>query len=775
MPEIEPIEGPPVKLDTSVCRARAEHVDVRAERNPNGMPTMTGHFSTFDEWYEIHSWYEGDFIERIAPGAFKKTLKDDAGRKNPGDKIKVLLEHGYDPVVADKPLGVPEALSEDATGPAYEVPLLDTSYCRDLVPALEAGAYGTSFRFQVLRDEWLNKPEASDYNPTAIPERTIKEVRVIEFGPTMFPANPGATVGLRSTTDAYYEKLRSRQPEAFEEAVRSAKSLRSTSVEPAEKPLTDAAPEKETEPTVVTTPDIPAVADVVKPESSPVAPRKHSAEIPKPSIPQRSKAMPEANQLQMTIEERVQRKEDIKLRLNELDTEYNGAQLPDNEQTEWDNISREFDEHTIAIAAASQRADRLRALAGQAAHVENGADPGPMGAPQVMRSRETVWDLAVLRRDARSIEELGRMYRDNALRAVEQSHFPSSPDKAKAQESAERMLRSVDDRDGTLARRFLVTGNERYDRAFGKAALAGGTNMLTNEERAALATGGDATGGFAVPFQLDPTVILTNTQVVNPVRQLARVVQITGKTWQGITSLGISVSRQAEATEATDGAPTFEQPEVTPTRVQGFVPFSFEIDQDWGQLRGELGTMFAEAKDAEESAAFVLGAGTGVNPEGVVTGIASGQLIDTAAATSFTVPDLYALADVLPPRHQANASWLANKATYSKIRQFDSAGGANLWERLGAGMPSQLLGYSAYEASAMATALTAGTKILLLGDFKKLLIVDKIGMNVELIPHLFGTTLNYPTGQRGMYAVWRNSSKVLDSNAFRLLKIKAGS
>jgi predicted phage gp36 major capsid-like protein len=42
-------------------------------------------------------------------------------------------------------------------------------------------------------------------------------------------------------------------------------------------------------------------------------------------------------------------------------------------------------------------------------------------------------------------------------------------------------------------------------------------------------------------------------------------------------------------------------------------------------------------------------------------------------------------------------------------------------------------------------------------------------MSVELIPHLFHTSNNRPSGQRGLYAVWRNGSKVLDPNAFRLL------
>ena len=43
---------------------------------------------------------------------------------------------------------------------------------------------------------------------------------------------------------------------------------------------------------------------------------------------------------------------------------------------------------------------------------------------------------------------------------------------------------------------------------------------------------------------------------------------------------------------------------------------------------------------------------------------------------------------------------------------------------------------------------------------------------VELVPHLFGTANNFPTGQRGIFALWRNSSVVLVEQAFRLLVVK---
>ncbi|MDQ6901240.1 MAG: HK97 family phage prohead protease, partial [Candidatus Dormibacteraeota bacterium] len=83
------------------------------------------------------------------------------------------------------------------------VPLLDTSYNRDLLPGLEAGLYGASFRFRVTREDMNNQPERSDYNPEGIPERTIREVELREFGPVTFPAYAGTSVGLRSVTDEF--------------------------------------------------------------------------------------------------------------------------------------------------------------------------------------------------------------------------------------------------------------------------------------------------------------------------------------------------------------------------------------------------------------------------------------------------------------------------------------------------------------------------------------------------------------------------------------------
>jgi HK97 family phage prohead protease len=164
-------------------------------------------FSPVNEWTRITSMWEGDFMERFAPGAWRKTIREQR------DRIRSLFQHGMDPQVGDKPLGPITLLEENDRGGYGEVPLLDTSYNRDLLPGLKAGLYGASHRFSVLREEVIDQPEPSDGNPHGLPERTVKEARLMEFGPVTFPAYAGATAGVRSLTDDFLMRCFQRDPD----------------------------------------------------------------------------------------------------------------------------------------------------------------------------------------------------------------------------------------------------------------------------------------------------------------------------------------------------------------------------------------------------------------------------------------------------------------------------------------------------------------------------------------------------------------------------------
>lgn len=149
--------------------------------------TLVGFAAPFGSDTVINSW-EGHFVERIAQGAFTKTLAERA------DKVKVLFNHGMDPSIGDKPLGKPKVMQERDGGLWTETPLSDTSYNQDIRALLNDGAIdGMSFRFSVVQDEWTKPTRKGD-----LPVRTLKEVRLHEFGPVTFPAYAAATAGIRS-------------------------------------------------------------------------------------------------------------------------------------------------------------------------------------------------------------------------------------------------------------------------------------------------------------------------------------------------------------------------------------------------------------------------------------------------------------------------------------------------------------------------------------------------------------------------------------------------
>lgn len=200
--------------DGPLYRGLTAAPELRAATDTEASSYMEGHFAVFDQWTEIHSWYEGDFLERLSPGSFTKTMKE--GRS----LMRVQYDHGFDVHVGDSPLGPIDDLREDDFGAYYGVPLYDTDYNRNrILPLLQGrtmdgqmhgSGLGASFRFRVVKDEWDDEPERSEHNPDGLPERTIKEVRLFEFGPVVFPAYPDATAGVRSVclTDHYLDRTR---------------------------------------------------------------------------------------------------------------------------------------------------------------------------------------------------------------------------------------------------------------------------------------------------------------------------------------------------------------------------------------------------------------------------------------------------------------------------------------------------------------------------------------------------------------------------------------
>ncbi|MEU0040239.1 head maturation protease, ClpP-related, partial [Streptomyces sp. NPDC006333] len=173
------------------------------------------------------------------------------------------------------------------------------------------------------------------------------------------------------------------------------------------------------------------------------------------------------NEGALTIEARRSRISDIAGRLQEIAGQYPAAVLPTDTQAEWDQLVAERRDHQAALDAVDARnqvladvhAGRPQTHEGpQVPAVQGGGTQQRPGAPAVHVSRD-IYDLAGIRQQARSPEELPALYRDNAMRAIEASRFPGS-NREDAQTNVERLLNTVpDDVHGTLARRILATGS----------------------------------------------------------------------------------------------------------------------------------------------------------------------------------------------------------------------------------------------------------------------------------------------------------------------------
>jgi HK97 family phage prohead protease len=184
---------------------RADSTSTEWRDVSDGPPVLFGYFSRFGQWTEIDSYFEGRFLERIAGGSYSKTFSEQR------DKLRVLFQHGKDPMVGDKPIAVPDVLEERDAGAYHESPLLD-GVPELIVSGIRAKQYGQSFRMEVMREDINQQPGKSDYNPNALPERTITEIRLHEFGPVTFPAYANTEVGLRSLTDRFIFDWLERNP-----------------------------------------------------------------------------------------------------------------------------------------------------------------------------------------------------------------------------------------------------------------------------------------------------------------------------------------------------------------------------------------------------------------------------------------------------------------------------------------------------------------------------------------------------------------------------------
>jgi HK97 family phage major capsid protein len=451
--------------------------------------------------------------------------------------------------------------------------------------------------------------------------------------------------------------------------------------------------------------------------------------------------------------------------------------LDDAQRSDWDALNTEWDTLDTERAVLQDRADRLSAL--RSTNLTHETGDGAAAVSErfnviVKPSRDEIFDRSGLRVDNPAD---GGTYRSNALRAIE-AWSDDLPEGAK--ESAERLVSNASrsQRDRDIADHILRTGSDLYFDAWSKY-LSNPTGMsLSDAERAALNEGTTTQGGFLVPPMLDPTIILANSGIANPFRQISTVKTITTQTWKGVSSAGVTAEWTAEAAEATDASPTFTQPTITPVRADAYVQASFETIEDTS-IVGDLAMLFADARDRLEGTAFAVGTGS-TQPYGIVTELQLVTASRTAANTnaSLGAVDIFNLDSNLAPRYRQNASFAANKGIQNLLRALatgPSQAQSAFWTDFGGAIPSKLIGYPIYEASGMQSSLSTATAsnddVVVLGDFRSgYYIVDRVGMSVAYNPLVIGSNRR-PTGEVGWFAFWRVGARAVNPAAFQMLRV----
>jgi len=160
-------------------RTESGGVEVREEGDT---VVATGYAAVFDRL----SQNLGGFVERVAPGTFRSTLKQ--------ADVRALWNHEPDHLLGRSGNGTLRMV-EDGKGLRYEVDLPNTTLGRDVAELLRRGDItGSSFGFRTISDDWGTTEDG-------YPLRTLTEVALRDVGPVAFQAYSDSEASLRSLAE----------------------------------------------------------------------------------------------------------------------------------------------------------------------------------------------------------------------------------------------------------------------------------------------------------------------------------------------------------------------------------------------------------------------------------------------------------------------------------------------------------------------------------------------------------------------------------------------
>jgi HK97 family phage major capsid protein len=371
--------------------------------------------------------------------------------------------------------------------------------------------------------------------------------------------------------------------------------------------------------------------------------------------------------------------------------------------------------------------------------------------------------------------------RDKALQVLEGEARSLAPFQL---DHVDTLLRSRGgDVDGSeIAKRILLTENDRYRSAFMKAVTQTTPAFSPDEARAIdeyragpMADGTNSLGGFGIPVFIDPSIILTSGAADSPILRISRIVQTTTNQWKGVSSAGVSWSFDAEGSAVSDDSPTLAQPTIPVYTARGFVPFTYEVGQDYPDFAAEMQLVLDQGYMDLMASQTAVGSGSS-QPTGVFIAMQNtttnpAHVTLTTAGTIGAV-DLRAAYGALPERYRSRATWVMSQTVVNKVLALGNNNALSDFSvNLTADGVPQLLGRPVVvtDYAPAFSGVTTAYNYAVVGDFSNFVVASRAGMSIELVQNLFDQSTGRPNATRGWLAWSRLGHNVVAANGFRLL------
>ena len=259
-----------------------------------------------------------------------------------------------------------------------------------------------------------------------------------------------------------------------------------------------------------------------------------------------------------------------------------------------------------------------------------------------------------------------------------------------------------------------------------------GLSDLEKKVLQAAVSGSPATDGFTLVPEVFTRELMRNLVEISPMRQVARVVQVSGNPVllpKRVSNL--SAQWTAETQEHPLSQPAYGQQSIQIFEARVSVEITNQLLEDAAfDMAAELARDFAEEFARLEGVAFVSGSGT-TQPEGFLTS----SLFETIGGGT-TADALIDLFYSIPATYSSRGTWLMPRTVIGSVRKLKTAQGYLWVESLQPGQPASLLGRPVVEMPDLTMTGSPTGHNIAFGDWNRAYrIFDRVGLEILRDPY----------------------------------------